>query len=167
MVPNELKTHAEKLIEANQYYFKALLIFEELQSNNKILARSSAPLANIDLALHYISCSLESFPENPIYLNLIALLLLEGKADKKLAYQFLKKASLIDPCNTVIQNNFKAVKSNYDVIKDFIKNIFILLCHLHRFGLTDRSNGITYAFLNAVYIIGMFVLLSFFIVASR
>ena len=102
--------------EAEQYYLEAQFILNELHANKKVYGSNSrltgATPANVDLALQYIDRSLEHFPENPAYLNLKALLLGEGKGDKKAAAELLKKAASINPRDINIQYNLKALKSS-------------------------------------------------------
>jgi tetratricopeptide (TPR) repeat protein len=106
----------ENLNEAEQYCLKAQFVLNELQANVKVYGSNSALAgaqpANIDLALQYIERSLEFNPESPIYLNLKALLLWEGKKDKDGAVALLKKATELDPRNIDIQNNLKVLSSS-------------------------------------------------------
>ena len=82
--------------EAEQYYWKARFIYTQLQVNKKTLGSNSAlagvftgEKADIDLAIQYINRSIENCPENPLYLNLKALLLWEGKGNKQAARPLL------------------------------------------------------------------------------
>lgn len=102
--------------EAEQYHLQAQFILHELQANVKVYGSNSALTgatpANIDLALQYIDRSLELFPDNPVYLNLKALLLIEGKGMKEPAVALLEKAAAINPRDINIQNNLKAAKTS-------------------------------------------------------
>lgn len=107
-------------MEAEQYHLKALFILHELQSNKKVYgsnsALSGATPANVDLALQYIDRSLESAPENAVYLNLKALLLWEGLGQKEQATALLEKAAELNPRDIDIQNNLKAIKTSQCVV---------------------------------------------------
>ena len=104
--------------EAAQYHLQAQFILNELQANVKVYGSNSALTgatpANIDLALQYIDRSLELFPESPAYLNLKALLLMEGKGRRDEATALLEKAASINPRDINIQNNLKVAKSTSD-----------------------------------------------------
>ncbi len=67
--------------------------------------------ANVELALQYIDRSLELCPDNPIYLNTKALLLLDGKGNKEAAAVLLEKAHALSPRDITIQNNLNVAKS--------------------------------------------------------
>jgi tetratricopeptide (TPR) repeat protein len=117
MIENEVnEISLDDLNEAEGYCLKAQFVLNELQANRQVYGSNSAIMgaqpANVDLALEYIGRSLEINPENPIYLNLKALLLWEGKKDKDGAIELLKKAAEIDPRNIDIQNNLKVVSSS-------------------------------------------------------
>lgn len=111
----ELK-QIENLGEAEQYHLQAQFILNELQANKKVYGSNSALTgatpANVDLALQYIDRSLELFPDSPVYLNLKALLLWEGKGAKEQAAALLEKAAARNPRDINIQNNLKALKSS-------------------------------------------------------
>lgn len=102
--------------EAEQYQLQAQFILNQLQANKKVYGSNSALTgatpANVDLALQYIDRSLELFSDSPIYLNLKALLLWEGKGLKKEAAALLEKAALLNPRDINIQNNLKTLKSS-------------------------------------------------------
>ena len=102
--------------EAEQYHLQAQFILNELQANKKVYGSNSALTgatpANVDLALQYIDRSLELFPDSPVYLNLKALLLWEGKGAKEQAAALLEKAATLNPRDINIQNNLKAIKSS-------------------------------------------------------
>lgn len=101
--------------EAEQYHIQAQFILNELQANKKVYGSNSALTgatpANVDLALQYIDRSLELFPDSPVYLNLKALLLWEGKGAKEQAAALLEKAATLNPRDINIQNNLKVLKS--------------------------------------------------------
>jgi tetratricopeptide (TPR) repeat protein len=100
--------------EAEQYHLQAQFIIASLQANLKVYksnsAFSGATPANIDLALQYIDRSLELCPDNPIYLNTKAILLLDGKGEKDAAAILLEKAHALNPRDINIQNNLNAAK---------------------------------------------------------
>ncbi len=102
--------------EAEQYHLQAQFILHELQANKKVYGSNSALTgatpANVDLALQYIDRSLELFPDSPVYLNLKALLLWEGKGLKEEAAALLEEAAALNPRDINIQNNLKALKSS-------------------------------------------------------
>lgn len=111
----ELKA-TENLREAEQYHLQARFILNELQANKKVYGSNSALTgatpANIDLAMQYIDRSLELYPDSPVYLNLQALLLWEGKGSKEEAAKILEKAAALNPRDITIQNNLNAIKSS-------------------------------------------------------
>ena len=123
--------------EAERYHLQAQLILHELQANKMVYGSNSslrgaspanvdlaldrlAPIRrrkpgarppNVDLALQYIDRSLELFPDSPVYLNLKALLLWEGKhVGRKVVVPLLEKAAALNPRDIDIQNNLKALK---------------------------------------------------------
>ncbi|GHT91123.1 hypothetical protein AGMMS49545_06340 [Betaproteobacteria bacterium] len=102
--------------EAEQYHLQAQFILHELQANIKVYGSNSALTgaspANVDLALQYIDRSLELFPDSPVYLNLKALLLMEGKGMKQQATELLEKAAALNPRDINIKNNLDAAKSS-------------------------------------------------------
>ncbi len=73
--------------EADHYHLEAQFILNGLQANNEVFGSNSASTgaipANVGLALQYIDRSLELFPNDPVYLNVKALLLWEGKGNKR------------------------------------------------------------------------------------
>lgn len=113
-------TETESIIEAEQYHLKALFILHELQANKKVYdsnsALTGATPANVELALQYIDRSLESLPENAVYLNLKALLLWEGLGQKEQATALLEKAAELNPRDIDIQNNLKAINTSQCVV---------------------------------------------------
>ena len=102
--------------EAEQYKLQAEFILHELQANIQVYGSNSvlsgATPANVDLALQYIDRSLEYFPENPVYLNLKALLLMEGKGDRQRAIELLERAARNSPRDINIQNNLQGAKTS-------------------------------------------------------
>ncbi|WP_157412684.1 CFI-box-CTERM domain-containing protein [Acidovorax sp. Root217] len=112
----EESAQRENRAEADQYQLQAQFILNELQANKKVYGSNSALTgatpANIDLALQYINRSLELFPDSPVYLNLKALLLWEGKGSKEQAAALLEKAATLAPRDINIQNNLKVLKSS-------------------------------------------------------
>ena len=113
-------TETESIMEAEQYHLKALFILHKLQANKKVYGSNSALTgatpANVDLALQYINRSLETSPENAIYLNLKALLLWEGLGQKEQAAALLEKAAQLNPRDIDIQNNLKAIKTSQCIV---------------------------------------------------
>jgi tetratricopeptide (TPR) repeat protein len=114
------ETEIEKVGEAEQYHMKALFILHEVQANKQVYgsnsAWSGATPANVDLALQYINRSIELVPDNPVYLNLKALLLWEGHGNKEAALPLLERAAQLNPRDIDIQNNLNAVKSSQCVV---------------------------------------------------
>jgi len=102
--------------EAEQYRLQAEFILHELRANLQVYGSNSAMTgaspANVDLALQYIDRSLELFPNNPVYLNLKALLLMEGKGMREQAVALLEKAAELSPRDINIQNNLAASKTS-------------------------------------------------------
>ena len=101
--------------EAEDYHLQARFILNELQANLQVYGSNSpstgATPANVDLALQYIDRSLEYFPDNPVYLNLKALLQMEGKKMNKEAAELLEKAAKLSPHDINIQNNLQSAKT--------------------------------------------------------
>jgi tetratricopeptide (TPR) repeat protein len=114
------QTDIENLSEAEQYQLKAQFILHEVQANKQVYgsnsAISGAQPANVGLALQYIDRSLELFPDNPVYLNLKALLLWEGNGDKASALPLLERAAQLSPRDIDIQNNLNAIKSSQCIV---------------------------------------------------
>lgn len=106
--------------EAEQYHLKATFILHEVQANKQVYgsnsALSGANPANVDLALQYINRSLDLEPDNPVFLNLKALLLWEGKGNKEAALPLLERAAELNPRDIDIQNNLAAIQSSQCVI---------------------------------------------------
>jgi len=102
--------------EAEQYHLQAQFIMAEVQANIKVYGSNSSwkiqRPPNVDLALQYIDRSLELCPDNPIYLNTKAILLLDGKGDKASAAILLEKAHALTPRDINIQNNLNVAKSS-------------------------------------------------------
>ena len=111
---NELN-QVGKLAEAEQNKLQALFILHSVQANNQVygsnMADGATP-ADVPLAIEYINRSLEYFPDNPVYLNLKALLLWEGGISRDSATKLLEKAAAIDPRDITIQNNLKRLKES-------------------------------------------------------
>jgi len=103
------------LSEAENYHLQATFVLNEVQANIQVSgsnsALSGARPANVDLGLQYIDRSLELFPDNPVYLNTKALLLVDGRGDKEGAKELLEKAAALAPRDINIQNNLNAVSS--------------------------------------------------------
>ncbi|MGO2242672.1 MAG: CFI-box-CTERM domain-containing protein [Halomonas sp.] len=110
----------EQVGEAEQYHLKALFILHEVQANKQVYgsnsALSGATPANVDLALQYINRSIELIPDNPVYLNLKALLLWEGHGNKEAALPLFERAAQLNPRDIDIQNNLNAVRSSQCVV---------------------------------------------------
>lgn len=112
-------TNPEAESEALTYQTKASMILAEIQANHQICGTAggyegNAP-PNIDLALQYVDRCIELFPENPIYLNLKALLLWEGMGDRTSAMPLVTKAALLSPRDIDIQNNLKIIRDSPNV----------------------------------------------------
>jgi hypothetical protein len=105
----------EKLNEAEHYKLEATFILNALQANlqvyNSNSAWSGAQPADVVLALRYIDRSLEHFPDNPAYLNLKALLLIEGGVDRTKGMQLLERAAELSPRDITILNNLEKLKA--------------------------------------------------------
>ena len=114
-----LMTNPEAESEALTYQTKASMILAEIQANHQICGTAggyegnSAP--NVDLALQYVDRCIELFPENPIYLNIKALLLWEGMGDRTSAMPLVTKAALLSPRDIDIQNNLKIIRDSPNV----------------------------------------------------
>jgi tetratricopeptide (TPR) repeat protein len=102
--------------EAEQYHLQAQFIMAEVQANIKVYGSNSSwqiqRPPNVELALQYIDRSLELCPDNPIYLNTKAILLLDGKGDKAAAAVLLEKAHALSPRDINIQNNLNVAKAS-------------------------------------------------------
>jgi tetratricopeptide (TPR) repeat protein len=102
--------------EADSYKIQAEHILFQLQANRKVygsnLAFVAADPANVNLALKYIDRSLELFPDDPVYLNLKALLLWEGKGEKDSARALLQRAAQLNPRDINIQENLKTLQAS-------------------------------------------------------
>jgi tetratricopeptide (TPR) repeat protein len=103
------------LSEAENYHLQATFILHAVQANIQVYGSNSmlsgARPADVDLGLQYINRSLELFPDNPVYLNTKALLLVDGRGDKEAAQPLLEKAAALAPRDINIQNNLNAVKN--------------------------------------------------------
>jgi tetratricopeptide (TPR) repeat protein len=101
--------------EAEQYKLQAEFILHKLQANLQVYgtnsAWSGADPADVELALKYINRSLEHLPDNPAYLNLKALLLIEGGVDREGGVQLLKRAHELAPRDITIQDNYEKLKA--------------------------------------------------------
>lgn len=107
---------SQQLAEADNYKLQAEFVLHELQANIKVYGSNSmltgATPADVPLALQYIDRSLELFPDNPVYLNLKALLLWEGGVDREQARKLLKRAAELAPRDINIQNNHKNIEAS-------------------------------------------------------
>ena len=105
----------EQLAEAEQYKLQSEFILHQLQANVQVYgtnsAWSGAQSADLDLALKYINRSLEYIPDNPAYLNLKALLLIEGGIDPAEGIRLLERAAELAPRDITIQNNLEKLKA--------------------------------------------------------
>ncbi|WP_417761132.1 tetratricopeptide repeat protein [Shewanella sp.] len=110
----------DRTSEAEQYHLKAQFILHELQANKQVYGSNSALAganpANVDLALQYINRSLEIDSDNPVFLNLKALLLWEGKGNKDEAIPLLERAAELNPRDIDIQNNLNAIKTSQCIV---------------------------------------------------
>ena len=112
-------TNPEAEAEALAYKIKASMILDEIQANHQICGTAGGyegnATPNVDLALQYVDRCIELFPENPIYLNLKALLLWEGMGDRISALPLVTKAALLSPRDIDIQNNLKVIRDSPSV----------------------------------------------------
>lgn len=106
----------DDLNEAERYKLQAEFILHEMQANISVYgsnsAWSGARPADVDLALRYINRSLELFPDNPAYLNLKALFLMEGLGQKEAGIKLLERAAELSPRDITIQDNLEKSKSS-------------------------------------------------------
>lgn len=105
-----------RLAEAEQYKLQAEFILHALQANVQVYgsnsAWSGAQPADVELAIRYINRSLEYYPDNPVYLNLKALLLIEGMSLREEGIALLERAHQLNPRDITIENNLKKLKSS-------------------------------------------------------
>lgn len=108
----------ERLNEAEQYKLQAEFILHSLQANISVYGTNSQwncpNPADVDLALKYIDRSLELFPDNPAYLNLKALFLMEGKGMKNEGIALLERAHKLNPRDITIEDNLQKSKQSSD-----------------------------------------------------
>lgn len=106
----------ERLNEAEQYKLQAEFILHALQANMSVYGSNSALTgcipADVDLALKYINRSLELFPDNPAYLNLKALFLMEGKGQREAGIALLERAHKLNPRDITIEDNLNKAKQS-------------------------------------------------------
>lgn len=106
----------ERLNEAEQYRLQAEFILHSLQANIQVYGSNSAFAgcnpADVDLALKYINRSLELYPNNPAYLNLKALFLIEGKGQKEEGIALLERAHQLNPRDITIEDNLNKAKQS-------------------------------------------------------
>jgi tetratricopeptide (TPR) repeat protein len=109
------RSDIEKLGEAEQYKLQAEFILHKLQANVQVYGTNSAwtaaDPADVPLALKYIDRSLENFPDNPAYLNLKALLLIEGSDDREQGMRLMERAAQLAPRDITIQDNLEKLKT--------------------------------------------------------
>lgn len=118
-LPNEPKSadslDVDRIGEAEQYCLQAEFILHSLQANISVYGNNSvwsgANPADVDLALKYINRSLEIWPDNPKYLNLKALFLMEGKGDREGGIALLERAAALNPTDITIQDNLEKSKA--------------------------------------------------------
>lgn len=105
-----------RLNEAEQYKLQAEFILHSVQANIQVYGSNSpwsgAQPADVDLALRYINRSLEHYPDNPAYLNLKALLLIEGKGMREEGLPLLERAHQLNPRDITIEDNLNKLKSS-------------------------------------------------------
>lgn len=121
-------TNTEAEAEALAYKLKASMILAEIQANHQICGTAggyegNAP-PNVDLALQYVDRCIELFPEDPIHLNLKALLLWEGMGDRASALPLVTKAALLSPRDIDIQNNLKVIRDSPNVPRTRQTSVF-------------------------------------------
>lgn len=106
----------DRIGEAEQYCLQAEFILHSLQANVSVYGSNSgwsgAQPADVDLALKYINRSLEIWPDNPKYLNLKALFLMEGKGDRAGGLELLERAAKLSPDDITIQDNLQKSKTD-------------------------------------------------------
>lgn len=106
---------SDRVGEAEQYCLQAQFILNEIQANISVYgsnsAWSGAQPGDVELALKYINRSLEIWPDNPNYLNLKALLLMEGKGEREEGIKLMERAASLAPDNITIQDNLEKTKS--------------------------------------------------------
>jgi hypothetical protein len=109
------RSDIEKLSEAEQYKLQAEFILHKLQANVQVYGTNSAwtaaDPADVPLALKYIDRSLENFPDNPAYLNVKALLLIEGSVDREQGSRLMERAAQLAPRDITIQDNLEKLKT--------------------------------------------------------
>lgn len=103
-----------RLNEAEQYKLQAAFILNHLQANMSVYGSNSAYTgckpADVDLAMKYINRSLEHFPDNPAYMNLKALLLIEGLGQRDAGIALLERAHRLNPRDITIEDNLNKTK---------------------------------------------------------
>ena len=106
----------ERIDEAESYFLQATFILHSLQANISVYGSNSnlnvPEPADVDLALKYIDRSLEIWPENPKYINLKALFLLEGKRDREGSMALFEKAHKLAPDDITILDNLEKTKKS-------------------------------------------------------
>lgn len=106
----------ERLHEAQQYKLQAEFILHKLQANNQVYGTNSAwtaaDPADVPLALKYIDRSLEHFPDNATFLNLKALLLIEGGVDREAGMRLMERAAELAPRDITIQDNLEKLRAS-------------------------------------------------------
>jgi tetratricopeptide (TPR) repeat protein len=106
----------ERIEEAEGYFLQATFILHSLQANLSVYGSNSAftgaQPADVELALKYINRCLEIWPDNPKYLNLKALFLIEGKGAKEEGLALMERAAKLAPDDITIQDNLEKSKSD-------------------------------------------------------
>jgi tetratricopeptide (TPR) repeat protein len=106
----------DRIDEAEGYFLQAEFILHSLQANlsvyNSNSAWSGAQPADVDLALKYLDRCIEIWPDNPKYLNLKALFLMEGKEDREGGMKLLEQAAKLAPDDITIQDNLEKSKKS-------------------------------------------------------
>lgn len=105
----------DRLDEAEGYCLQAEFILHKLQANVSVYGTNSGwtcpDPADVDLALKYINRSIEIWPDNPKYLNLKALFLMEGKGDREAGLALLERAAKLAPDDITVQDNLEKSKA--------------------------------------------------------
>lgn len=116
--PAALPDELDRIGEAERYKLQAEFILHALQANVSVYGTNNewtCPTpADVDLALRYINRSLELFPDNPAYLNLKALFLIEGKGMKSEGIALLERAHQLNPRDITIEDNLQKSKQSSD-----------------------------------------------------
>lgn len=102
----------EKREKANQLALQADFRLVKIQAHIKVYGFRNAQIEQeARNGIEFIEAALELFPNDPIYLNNYALLLVDGLGEKQLALEILERAQVIDPDNIQVRQNIRQLKS--------------------------------------------------------